>query len=666
MLVACGSPAAPTPASPAAPDDATAPTPASPTDPGVVEPTVRTPEQLARDAERAPLARAIVEAHANSTGIFSTLVAEWSPDGASVLYGSLRDGTPQIYLGLDDQPAAPPRALTTGPDRHLWARFTADGTSIVVRGDHDADENFRFWRLAVDGGPPALLTPADERVLRTEPLLPRRRSDILVYTESPPAETLSRVYEQSVTRGPPRLVYSTPEQGFTLDLTPDGARALFGVVRSYDDARVRELDLATGVVRPLYPPEGKRANLYSAAYVRDGARILVSTDEGGEAAVLLALDAATGAELARYTSPGPSGAFLNALVAPLGDRVIVHVDAGNHGELRVLDARTLTLERDIEVPLAELRLGSFHPDGRQFSLLISRPDTPADIFAVHAATGALRPLRDDPRPSLAALPKLTATIAVVPAHDGLSIPINVYLPATAAGEPVTRRQTIVSFHGGPSASSVIHWDIFVRFYTALGYAVLEPNVRGSTGFGRAYEMADNREKRAAWLRDLETVNAWTRAQPFCDPTRVVVFGGSYGGYTTLMALTRQPALWRAGVDIFGPTDLKSFLRTTDAWLRDLFVAEFGDLEQDGALLDEFSPMRDIDRIVAPLFVYTGQNDPRVPRAQSDKLVQALRDRGVPVEYMVAADEGHSIDRRDNQIELLVRSARFLADAMPAP
>jgi dipeptidyl aminopeptidase/acylaminoacyl peptidase len=144
---------------------------------------------------------------------------------------------------------------------------------------------------------------------------------------------------------------------------------------------------------------------------------------------------------------------------------------------------------------------------------------------------------------------------------------------------------------------------------------------------------------------------------------VVILGGSYGGYTVLMALTRQPTLWRAGVDIFGVADLREFLKTTDAAIRAGFAPEFGDVEKEGALLDRFSPMRDVDKIVRPLFVYAGNNDPRVPRSESDAIVRALRERNVPVEYMVAPNEGHSIDRRENKIELLVRTARFLEDAL---
>lgn len=143
------------------------------------------------------------------------------------------------------------------------------------------------------------------------------------------------------------------------------------------------------------------------------------------------------------------------------------------------------------------------------------------------------------------------------------------------------------------------------------------------------------------------------------PDRLVVFGGSYGGYLVLMGLTRQPKLWRAGVDFVGIANLPTFLASTDQAIRVAFVDEFGDLDKDKKLLEEFSPMRDVAKITAPLFVYQGANDPRVPRSESDQMVESLEKRGLPVEYMVAADEGHSLDRKPNRIAFLTRVLRFL-------
>ena len=214
-------------------------------------------------------------------------------------------------------------------------------------------------------------------------------------------------------------------------------------------------------------------------------------------------------------------------------------------------------------------------------------------------------------------------------------------------------------HGGPASSSSVGYNALIRFYTAPGFAVVAPNIRGSTGFGRAYEQADDVAKRLDALKDVESVAKWTQAQPWAEPTQLVIWGGSYGGYMVLMGMTRQTDLWRAGVDLVGPSNWRSFMATTTGQIREVLSKEFGSLESDGPFLDSISPLRDVERVKSPLFVFQGQNDPRVPRAESDQIVFSLRARGVAVEYMVAPDEGHSLDRRPNQVAFAARTTLFL-------
>jgi dipeptidyl aminopeptidase/acylaminoacyl peptidase len=347
------------------------------------------------------------------------------------------------------------------------------------------------------------------------------------------------------------------------------------------------------------------------------------------------------------------------------------VDAGDHSFVRVLDAATLSVVAEVSTPLGSagvgltpetqfpLGIGTFTSDGIHFAMELSAPNVPDDIYLVDAHSGAFTPLRREPRAGAEGARPIRASIERVTAFDGLVIPINVYLPEELpAGK---RLPTLVVFHGGPDKSSSLEWNGFTRVLLSFGFAVLEPNIRGSTGFGRAYELADNREKRADSWRDVATVNAWARRQSWCDSERLVIEGGSYGGYVTLMGLAQQPRLWRAGVDLAGITDLE--LLGASAGAAGNFPAEFGDPKQDAALLAELSPIHHAAEIALPLFVYQGQNDDRVPRAHADSIVRALRARHVPVEYMVARNEGHTLDRRENQVEFLARAIRFLQDEL---
>jgi dipeptidyl aminopeptidase/acylaminoacyl peptidase len=262
------------------------------------------------------------------------------------------------------------------------------------------------------------------------------------------------------------------------------------------------------------------------------------------------------------------------------------------------------------------------------------------------------------------LPRIAVSIERVPTFDELEVPVNVYLPRRLP--PGKKLPVIVWVHGGPASASAVGWDPLLALWIAHGFAVVEPNVRGSTGFGKSYERADNGRKRMDAVKDLEHVNRWIREQPWADTERLVVGGGSYGGYMTYMALGHQPDLWHAGVGLVGVVNLVTFLKTTTGAIRLVFRDEFGELPQDREFLLRVSPLTAVREMADPLFVYQGANDPRVPRSEQDQLVRALRKQDIPVEYMVAADEGHSLSQRHNKLQFAGRSVRFLEQHLGLP
>ncbi len=507
MLAACEetpAPVAPVAPPPPAVTAVTAPE-APPPAPVDSNPTSLTEAERGRDKALAPRATAIVDAYGNVGSIFSSLVAQLSRDRKRVVYGSQRDGVPEIFVGEVDRPGEAPRAITHGPERAIWASFTRDDRYVIFTRDEGADENWRIWRAAPDGSSPTLLTPG-AKLHRDEPLLPRRKPDLMVYTAHVATSPASQLVVQSIAGGEPRKVYEDPAPAFASDVTEDGGRALVLRWNSASDLVLLEVETAGGKpAARLYPKEGTKASINAASYSADGKRVLVATDEGKEGFALIALDAKTHAAKARWAVDDPRSAAIGTLaVSPRGDRLAVGLDAGDHTEIRVLDAAKLTVQRKLELPLGLGGVGVFTDDGKGFTYWISTPDRPAEIFLADAATGAPKPLRDDKRAGLDALAPLTVSLEKVSAHDGLTLPVNLYLPRVAAGQKLP---TLAVFHGGPSSSSSVRWNPFVRFFTSLGYAVAEPNIRGSTGFGRAYEMADNREKRGDALGDMATVNA---------------------------------------------------------------------------------------------------------------------------------------------------------------
>ena len=217
------------------------------------------------------------------------------------------------------------------------------------------------------------------------------------------------------------------------------------------------------------------------------------------------------------------------------------------------------------------------------------------------------------------------------------------------------KRALIATDGGAQQALVLSIDLATGQETAR-YVETRP---ATAEVQQIYEAADNGPERLDAFKDVETAARWAASQPWADKRRMVALGGSYGGYTVLIALTRMPEFWRAGIEEVGPSNLRTALAMTNGTLRQLFRVEFGDLEKDAAFLDSISPLRDVDKIVAPLFVYAGANDPRVPRSESDLIVKALRARKVPVEYMVADNEGHSMDHRENQLACHARMLRFL-------
>jgi dipeptidyl aminopeptidase/acylaminoacyl peptidase len=627
-----------------------------------VAPDVPAPADSARIAELSEKARAIVEAHADNEPAFT-------PDGKKVVFVSNRDGLPQLYLADPGQPALAPTRLTRTTERVTGPLPLADG-SVLYRSDRGADENWSIFKIGLEGsGSPVDLTPG-EKLQRDPPIVPAGTPGSMFYSARKAAEPASTLYAQSLAGGgKPRRIFGEPSPGFLLDVTADGTRGLWMRFLSFSESYALLVDLTSGSARLLYPAEGKKAaRVTGGAFSSDGKTAFISGDDaGGVQNVVVAIDLTSGKETARYVEKRPAtGLIVGLCPSPGGDRVLASVAAGDHYELRMLAAGTLRPAGAIKLPVGSGGPGgcdrAFSPDGKRVLLSWSTPQAPADLLAVDTATGRASPLFKASRAALTGLPAIQTAVVQTRAFDGGKIPMLVYRPRGVAGKlPV-----IVSYHGGPAGVSTARWSAQIRFFTALGYAYVEPNVRGSTGYGRAYEEGDNGPKRLDAFKDIESSARWVAAQPWADKDRLVIFGGSYGGYSTLIGLTRQPDLWRAGVNLFGVADVRTLLKTTTGVIRDLFKLEFGELGKDDDFLGSISPIKDADKIVDPLFVYAGANDPRVPLSESDMIVAAARKKGVPVEYMVKDNEGHSLARKENQLEFYARSARFLEKHLALP
>lgn len=303
-------------------------------------------------------------------------------------------------------------------------------------------------------------------------------------------------------------------------------------------------------------------------------------------------------------------------------------------------------------------------DGSRITYTFSSPQIPGDVWRLERTSRQLQRLTTSP-----GLPGTTrAGVGLlaepvthqVTSFDGERLPVFVYRPAAGdvdAGES-DRLPVVLVIHGGPEGQSVLDFDSIVQGLVLEGYAVVVPNVRGSTGYGKRYAALDDTTRRLDSVADLAAIHGWLGSQGL-DPNRAALWGGSYGGYMVLAGCAFQPELWAAGVDIVGISDLVTFLENTSAYRRAHREHEYGSLANDREFLEHASPLRGVEAMRAPLFVIHGANDPRVPISETEQLVSSLRRRNVTCELHVYADEGHGLRKLPNILDAYPKAVEFL-------
>ena len=326
------------------------------------------------------------------------------------------------------------------------------------------------------------------------------------------------------------------------------------------------------------------------------------------------------------------------------------------------DPHTLAVTAEVPLPDEHGVAGgwSFSKDGRHLAFAYSSARHPGDAWRYDTDTGELERLTTSPcdvDPATFVAPELIRYSS----FDGLEVPAFVFRPTSGtAPHPV-----VVVIHGGPESQWRPSFSPLTQYLVAQGFAVVAPNVRGSTGYGRRYQHLDDVDKRLDSVHDLAGLHDWLATQDDLDESRAALYGGSYGGYMVLMGLTHQPERWAAGVDIVGMSDLVTFLENTAAWRRAFREREYGSLEHDRELLQELSPITHVDALAAPLFIVHGANDPRVPLGEAEQMHEILAARGVTSELLVYEDEGHGLAKLSNRIDAYPRIATFLQDVLGA-
>jgi dipeptidyl aminopeptidase/acylaminoacyl peptidase len=301
---------------------------------------------------------------------------------------------------------------------------------------------------------------------------------------------------------------------------------------------------------------------------------------------------------------------------------------------------------------------SVAPGGKLVSFTLSGPTRPPDVWVADVGTGEARQVTRSSTAGIDPATFVEPTLDRIESHDGLAVPVLTYRPPDVDEPPV-----LAWVHGGPESQTRPAFNALFQHWVACGWAVVAPNVRGSTGYGRTYVHLDDVDKRLNSVRDLAGLHDWMATQPDLDETRAALYGGSYGGYMVLAGLAFQPERWAAGVEIVGISHLVTFLENTSDWRRAFREREYGSLEHDRDLLLEASPITHVDAMRAPLFIIHGANDPRVPLSEAEQIHRVLSERGIRTELLVYDDEGHGLSKLANRLDAYPRAVAFLQEVL---
>jgi dipeptidyl aminopeptidase/acylaminoacyl peptidase len=286
---------------------------------------------------------------------------------------------------------------------------------------------------------------------------------------------------------------------------------------------------------------------------------------------------------------------------------------------------------------------------------------PANLFVLDLTTGSLKQLTDNLDPSIDAGDLVTSKVARFKARDGLEIPGPLYKPLGAG--PDNRAPVLVWVHGGPGGQSRAGYNPEKQLLINHGYGIFAVNNRGSSGYGKSFLAADDQRHGREPLWDCIDAKEYLKTLDWVDPDRIGIIGGSYGGYMVLAALAYEPEEFQVGVDVFGVANWLRTLRSLPPWWESFRLAlyqEMGDPETQEQMLRDISPVFHADKIVRPLLILQGANDPRVLKAESDDMVAAIREHGGQVEYLVFDDEGHGFTKNENRIEGFTKVLEFLS------
>ncbi len=574
----------------------------------------------------------------------SAVPLDWHPERRELLIGTRFANTSQLHLVA--MPGGARQQLTFFRDAVYRGTFHPNGGDyILFSKDLGGGEWYQLFRYDLATGESMMLTDGKSRNLlgawssdgNREAYTSTRRNgkDLDLWVIDPANPSTDHLLTQLSGGG------WNPE-----DWSPDDKQILLLEEKSVNESRVWLVDTSSGDKTPLTTdPPGAQIAYSNPRFSKDGKGVYLTTDKDSEFQRLVYLDLAT--REMKVLTAGIPWDVEHFDLSHDGKRLAFVTDEDGIGVLHLLDTTTGQELRLPRLPAGSVGRAFWHrnSDDLAFSLVSAR--SPGDAYSLDVNTGRVdRWTASETAVHTDSFPG--AELIRWKSFDGKMISGFLYKPpARFAG----KRPVLVDIHGGPEGQARPRFLGDSNYYlNELGIALIFPNVRGSTGYGKTFVKLDNGFRREDSYKDINALFDWIAARPDLDADRIAVTGGSYGGHMTLAISTFYSDRIRCSIDVVGMSNLVTFLEHTEAYRRDLRRVEYGD-ERDPKMrefLEHIAPMNNIAKIKKPMMVVAGKNDPRVPVSESDQIVAALKKQGTPVWYVMAKDEGHGYRKRANQ------------------
>jgi dipeptidyl aminopeptidase/acylaminoacyl peptidase len=578
----------------------------------------------------------------------------WSPDGKWVCFAYNASGRHNLWIVPAE--GGWPLQLTVSNQRQVPGEWSPDGRWILFQSDCNGNEQWDLFVVSTENGEVVNLTRTPE-ISEEQPRWSPDGKFIAYMSKRKRSASYEIHVMQFETGQVEEVTRSTPKEFSNSDpiWSRDGRHLAYTRTRS--DQKVNTLhvvDLVTGSTRRVSPP-GDDSNFHAADWSPDGRKLLITSNALNRFSNVALLDIARGT-LEWITAEEwecEAGSF-----HPSGQFVTYERNRDGNSEVFIFDTVIGGRIDPIERPgLSTLGQQVFSPQGDRMLFSYSGPGEPNDLHTYDIGKQQTVKITDSLLASMDPQHMVEPYLVRYESFDGLVIPAFLYVPHNLEKE--ASHAAIVSVHGGPSAQTMNGFNRSIQYLVNNGYVVIAPNYRGSTGYGKDFEERNRFDMGGGDLQDVIHAARFLETTGYVDARKIAIMGGSYGGYMTMMGLTKSPETWAAGVAIVPFVNWFTELEHEDPVLREWDLATMGDPVQNRTLYEERSPINFIDRIRAPLLVLAGGNDPRCPKEESDQVAEAIRQRGGVVEYHFYENEGHGFARIENAIDSFERTVAFL-------